>query len=443
MSTNLETTNGISLPDTTNYALSHINNVLAAFNLPREVLASDEEILYAWKELPREILRIPPQLRDGLIMRMCVATSVGLFDGAINYIWNAVIITLRRKITNFGLPLVAQTLDRKFDDDDLNNCMDSELLDLCYKLQLLSEDGYFFLSQCRDIRNNFSSAHPSIAQIDDRELINFISRCCKYGITEDYSLQGVNVSDFISSVKGRKMDEDELEVWEQKLIDTFPAQRQMLIPSLMGIYCDPEASESSRLNAVKIFSSIIDYIDDKAKSSMLDQYNKYFVKGLEEKCTAAKVLFEKLKMLNLLNTAEQHAIYKKACANLLKSHLEFNNFYNEPPFAQRLHELSESLKTPDTIQSEYVYTILMGYVGNGYGVSNAAIYYYTEMIKNFSPKEINYLIGLCNQKSLFTEKIRNYRSCKDRYVTALKLIDRDSMSTSQLANYDSLLKKLQ
>ena len=45
MSTNLETTNGISLPDTTNYALSHINNVLAAFNLPREVLASDEERL--------------------------------------------------------------------------------------------------------------------------------------------------------------------------------------------------------------------------------------------------------------------------------------------------------------------------------------------------------------------------------------------------------------
>ena len=410
MSENLENANQISLPDNTNYVLSHINSILAAFNLPRGVLASDDEILYAWKELPREILRIPPQLRDGLIMRMCVATSVGLFDGAINYIWNAVIITLRRKITNFGLSLVGQTLDRKFDDDDLNNCMDSELLDLCYKLQLLSEDGYFFLNQCRNIRNNFSSAHPSIAQIDDRELINFISRCCKYGITEDYSLQGVNVSDFMSSIKGRKMDEDEIEVWKQKLIDTFPAQRQMLIPSLMGIYCDSEASESSRLNAIKIFSSIIDYIDDKAKSSMLDLYNKYFVKGHEDKCTAAKVLFEKLKMLNLLNTAEQHAIYKKACANLLKAHLEFNNFYNEPPFAQRLYELSESLKTPDTIQPEYVYTILMGYVGNGYGVSNAAIYYYTEMIKNFSPKEINHLLRLCKQKSLFTEKIRETSS---------------------------------
>lgn len=442
MSINSEIINEITLPDTTNDALSHVNNILSAFNLPREVLASDEEISYAWRELPREILRIPPQLRDGLIMRMCVATSVGLFDGAINYIWNAVIITLRRKITNFGLPLVAQTLDRKFDDDDLNNCMDSELLDLCYKLQLLSEDGYFFLNQCRNIRNNFSSAHPSIAQIDDRELINFISRCCKYGITEDYSLLGVNVPDFISSIKGRKMDEEEIEIWKQKLIDTFPAQRQMLIPSLMGIYCDPEVTESSRLNAIKIFSSIIDYIDDKAKSSMLDQYNKYFVKGLEEKCTAAKVLFEKLRMLNLLNTAEQHAIYKKACTNLLNAHLEFNNFYNEPPFAQRLYELSESLKTPETIQLEYVYTILMGYVGNGYGVSNAAIYYYTEMIKNFSPKEINHLISLCNQKSLFTEKIKNYKSCKDRYIAALKLIDRDSMNSSQLASYDTLLKKL-
>lgn len=89
---------------------------------------------------------------------------------------------------------------------------------MCYKLELLSEDGYFFLNQCRDIRNNFSSAHPSMARIDDRELINFISRCCKYGITNDYSLQGVNVSDLLTSVKGRKLDDDELNVWKQRML---------------------------------------------------------------------------------------------------------------------------------------------------------------------------------------------------------------------------------
>lgn len=432
----------IQLPDTLSQTLPQINNIMKSFNLPRSILASDDEISYAWEELPREIKRIPPELRNEMIVRMCVATSVGLFDGAINYIWNAVIITLRQKVRNFGLALVAQTLGKKFENEDLDNYMDSELLELCYKLELLSEDGYFFLNQCRDIRNNFSSAHPSIAPIDDRELINFISRCCKYGITNDYSLQGINVSDFISSIKGRKFEDDELQFWKQRLIDTFPAQRQLLVPTLMGIYCDSESSEITRLNALKICMSISEFIDDKIKSSMIEQYNKYFIKGANDKCIAARTLFEKLKMLNLLSTSEQHSLIKNACNNLLNAHLGFNNFYTEPPFAQRLLEITSSLKTPETVQYEYVYTVLMAYIGNPYGVSNAAIEYYEEMIKNFSPKEISILIGLPNYKSLFTDRIKSYPQCKVRYVLALELLDRDSMNTTQLGLYDNLLQKM-
>lgn len=442
MKKELITANNIELPDTLNTALIHIDNVMKSFNLPRDIIASDDEISYAWRELPREIMRIPAELRDELIVRMCVATSVGLFDGAINYIWNAVIVALKRKVKNFGLALVAQTLNRKFEDEDLNNYMDAQLLDLCYKLQILSEDGYYFLNQCRDIRNNFSSAHPSIARIDDRELINFISRCCKYGITTDYSMQGINVSDFLSSVKGRKLDEDELAVWKQRLIDTFPAQRQLLIPMLMGIYCDSDSSEVIRLNSLKICVLVKDYIDEITKSSMIEQYNKYFVKGEDVKRDMAVKLFEKLHMLNLLDTSKQHSIVKLACKNLLNAHLGYNNFYSEPPFAQRLLEITSNLKTPDTIQQEYVYTVLMGYVGNPYGVSNAAIEYYEEMICNFSPMEITYLITLMDKKTLFSEKIKNYIGCKKRYIKALKLIDRDSMNSKQCLIYDELLNNL-
>lgn len=432
----------VTLPETLNYTLSHIDNMMKSFNLPREVLASDEEIMYAWRDLPREIMRIPPELRDELIARMCVATSVGLFDGAINYIWNAVILALRHKVRNFGLSLVAQTQGRKFEENDLNSIMDSELLELCYKLQLLSEDGYFFLNQCRDIRNNFSSAHPSIARIDDRELITFISRCCKYGITEDYSLQGVNVPDFLSAIKGRKLEEEELNILIDKLKETFPAQRQLLVPTLMGIYCDPDSTESTRINALKICVSIKDIIDEKTKSAMIEQYNKYFIKGETDKCSASEILFEKLQMLNLLSSPKQHSIFKNACKALLNAHLEYNNFYNEPPFAERLKELTESMKTPETVQQEYVYSVLMGFVGNPYGVSIAAVPYYEEMIKDFSPREISYFIHLLDEKTLFSEKISKYKCCRERYILALNLIDCDSMSSKQKADMNNLLSKI-
>ena len=96
-----------SVPDT---ILPAIKELTDSLGIPRAVLASDEEITYAWRDLPRELKNIPLELRGELIARMCVAVSTGLFDGAMNYIWNAAILQLRSKVRNFGLAIVAQIL---------------------------------------------------------------------------------------------------------------------------------------------------------------------------------------------------------------------------------------------------------------------------------------------------------------------------------------------
>lgn len=423
------------------FALDHISEIISHLNLPRNIIASNDEIGYAWNELPREISRIPEELRDELIVRMCIATSVGLFDGAINYIWNATIIALRKKVLSFGLSLVAQTLNKKFEESDLSEMRDAELLEICYKLELLSEEGYYFLNQNRDIRNNFSVAHPNIARIDDRELINFISRCCKYGITEDYSLIGIDVSDFVSSVKTRKLTEEELSYWVDKLKITFSAQRQLLIPMLMGIYCDPTTNESSRLNCLRIASDLGDILDEKTKSIMIDRYNKYFISGEEDKVIAGRLWFERLGLLELLSTAEKHSLVKSACDNLVRIHNEFNNFYNEPPFASRLVEISNSIEIPESVQHEYVYAVVTCFVGNGYGVSNSAVPYYQQMIENFSPKEIQHLLKLIDTEKLFSNKIKNSINCRNRFRMALELIEHDSMNQAQQLLHSNLIKK--
>jgi hypothetical protein len=55
-----------NLPNVLQSTLPHIESIIKAFNLPREIIASNEEITYAWKDLPREIQRIPPELRMNL-----------------------------------------------------------------------------------------------------------------------------------------------------------------------------------------------------------------------------------------------------------------------------------------------------------------------------------------------------------------------------------------
>ena len=95
----------ISLPALPNTVLPAIEQLTEALGIPRDVLASQEEIECAWRDLPRELREVPEQLRGELVARMCVAVSTGLFDGAMNYIWNAAILQLRQKIRNFGLSI--------------------------------------------------------------------------------------------------------------------------------------------------------------------------------------------------------------------------------------------------------------------------------------------------------------------------------------------------
>ena len=120
----------VNLPALPNTVLPAINELTAALGIPRDVLASQEEIEYAWRDLPRELREIPADLRGELVARMCVAVSTGLFDGAMNYIWNAAILQLRQKIRNFGLAVVAQIQQSDFEEKHLLELQDSRLLDL-------------------------------------------------------------------------------------------------------------------------------------------------------------------------------------------------------------------------------------------------------------------------------------------------------------------------
>lgn len=184
------------LPSVPTTILPAIAELTAALGIPRNVLASDEEISFAWQDLPRELRLIPSDLRGELVARMCVAVSAGLFDGAMNYIWNAAILQIRQKVRNFGLPIVSQMLQSDFEEKHLIDLQDSKLLELALKLNLVNEDGYFFLDHCREMRNNFSAAHPTIGNINDREFTTFLNRCVRYALADASSPRGVNVADF-------------------------------------------------------------------------------------------------------------------------------------------------------------------------------------------------------------------------------------------------------
>ncbi len=227
------------LPEIADLSEPLLAEITLAFGLDRDVLASEDAIDHAWQQLPRQLGKIPVELRDERLLRMCVAVASGLFDAAINYVWNATIIELRQKVRRFGLAVVPQLLDDSaFDEDKLVGLKDAELLELCRKLNLIGEDNYFFLDQCRDTRNNFSVAHPAAGVVDEDEFIAFLSRCRKHGLVQTKDPQGVDTKAFLSAIKGKAFKKTQKEEWIRRLQETFDAQRELLFGTLHGIFCE-------------------------------------------------------------------------------------------------------------------------------------------------------------------------------------------------------------
>lgn len=431
----------VKLPQIVESTVPVLDQLTTTLGVPRDLLASSNEIQTAWNNLPNVMNKIPPALRTEGLARMCVAVAAGLFDSAINYVWNSSVIELREKVKRFGLPVVEQLLSKtNFDEQALFDLKDSELLSLCLKLNLITEDGYFFLDQCRDIRNNFSAAHPVVGKIDDHEFIAFANRCAKYALGNENNPVGVDISSFMTAVKGTKFSEEQKNQWVQRIGKTHEAQQYLLFGTLHGIYCDPASVEQYRVNALMIAGDFAPNFTPKAKSDLINRHHDYIAKGDEKRHKASQQFFEKLGMLKLLGEHEFHAMLSNAAKKLIAVHQAMDNFYNEPPFAERLLQISEQGAIPDTVKEELVSVVVTCAVGNPYGVSNAAIPYYHKLIQGFSPSEVEIMLGLPNKKLIVSERIKQHGSCRNRYKELVGLIDPTSVPTKSAAIYQHWTK---
>jgi hypothetical protein len=173
----------------------------------------------------------------------------------------------------------------------------------------------------------------------------------------------------------------------------------------------------------------------KAKSDLINRHHDYIAKGDEKRHKASQQFFERLGMLALLGDHEFHALISNASKRLFGVHQAMDNFYNEPPFAERLMQLTKQGAIPDSVKEELVTVVVTCAVGNTYGISRAAAPYYHDIIQGFSPSEVEIMLGLPDKKLIVSRRIKAYRSCQKRFKKLVDLIDETSVPTKSAAAY--------
>lgn len=413
------------------------------YGLTDDVLANPDQIGYALLNLQREFSEIPPVVIENnkiLLARMLIAASTGLFDAAINYIWNVSIISLRNRVIDFGIEVVSQIRGSKFDQKELNDLKDYELIKLCLELNLINEEAYFFLDQCRDTRNYFSAAHPPIGELNDRELVGFTNRCVRFAISAEQNPTGVDMPAFMRAMKTSKFSKEEISTWRDNISQTHEAQREQIFSMLYGMYCDPVISQDTRLNCLDILREFSDEMAPNMSSLVVQKHGEYLSEGVSGKVKASSQLLEQLGKIGYLTEVERARIFINALKTLITTHHGYDNFYNEPPHARRILELREQTEVPASAQKEYVRSIITCAIGNEYGVSNSAEGYYKQLVSGFSPREISIMLDIVEENNIISRRVTNNKACKERFKKLLSLIDMDSVPSTYISKYNMFLK---
>lgn len=385
-----------------------LEQFVLANNLPTEnVLAPNEEKVRLFNNFAYSIEALPTELREksDYLTKFIVASAVGLFDGALNYLWDEIIRTLRNKAVLYDLTYfysIAEQINPQYkklkEANDLEAISDYDLLQTLKRINILDDYAFNTLVNMNYMRNHASAAHPNNNEITGIKLASLLEEGIKYAITLEPDASSIEIKQLYDNVRTNEIpDEDFDDICDELL--KLPIDRlDDFVVSLFGLYCDLKSAEYIRKNILEISKRIWCNISEGSKYKIGAKYGYYRKNGYVEQ---KEIVNHYLETVDGIKYKDNDSIVADLIdkLNQLKSvHFRMNNFYNEYAYARDVDASLPKNSIPAAIRNDFVKTICICYAGNGNGFRNGvdedAAIIYKKMIDNFTNNEIKNFILL-------------------------------------------------
>ncbi len=406
-----------------------LTNYLQKLGLPyQNVLVNIEERTRVLTNLPSVAAEVPSEIRASslYLSKFLAAVGAGLFDAALNFIWDETVQDLRRKVDQFDLEyffdsvVTDPTRRAKLNSaEDLVNLDDWELIRGCHLTGILSDIGLKHLDYIRNMRNWASAAHPNQVGITGLQLVSWLETCIKEVLGKAPSAPAIEVKRLLHNIRTQVLTAtDASPICDS--ISLLPVDlTTSLLRTLFGMYSDPKTSVQVKSNIKLVAKTAWDRGSDEIRNEIGIKYATYATNADIQRKEAGREFLTIVDGLTYLPRDTLTVEMNDTLEALLLSHQAFNNFYNEPPHARLLAKyVPDTGKIPDAIRSRYVKTVTMCYIGNGYGVSTVAYAYYQEMIEKYQDNEI-YQVLLLPKDKIFASRLQ-FDDCKKRFRALLQ-----------------------
>jgi hypothetical protein len=219
---------------------------LSYLDLPADhVLVDNKERAKAIFLLPDALSRldITQRKRAYYISKFVASCGAGLFDAALNYLWDETILNLREKVIKYDLNYFYDSikgLDReKYQNEtDLIDLPDWQLIEGCRETEIITSIGYTHLNYIRDMRNFASAAHPNQTELTGLMLASWLDICIREVLGKEPSASAITVKVLITNIREEVFDESIARHIKSK-IEILPTELSgTLLKSLFGMYVD-------------------------------------------------------------------------------------------------------------------------------------------------------------------------------------------------------------
>lgn len=410
---------------------SKFEEYLVSLKLPTEnIIASPQERNLIMDALPKFILSLPEENRKDAryLSKFIAGAAVGLFDASLNFVWNEVVINLRRKVIIYGLDLFfdeavgGKNRDNFSTEEDLAGIKDRTLLDTCLKLELISELVHKKLVHILDMRNDIGSSHPNQYSINSYELLGWLQTCINEVIKEEASKSSITVRQIIDNVKRStsKFNKDYIAQFETSIKEVSKVLIGNLLTTLFNLFISNKTDSIVKQNISLLVPIVWNEALDSKKYSLGIQIANFKANLDAEKVKNAELFFDICDGKRYLTESDRIVTLSELSENLQQTHYAWDNYYNEVPIARDIMAfIKKSEDIPEAIEVKLIEAFLTCRIGREvswhHGISPNGLKYYNHFFELLNQNQVILVLksiikpefSSCFYGSIRTENFKN------------------------------------
>ena len=355
------------------------------------------------------------------ISKFVVACAVGLFDAALNYLWNETVRNLREKVARFDLQYFCDSVVSDGNkppiirsEADLEKLDDWELIRGCRFTGIITENGFRHLDYVRSMRNYVSAAHPNQNEITGLQIVGWLEACTLEVLAKEPAGPVIEIRKLLHNLRTQHLSEGDVPAIKSALPSLPEDLSSSLLRAIFGMYTDTGMDSRVRDNIKLVAKSIWDAAPVDARREAGIKQATLAVNGEVPRSNLAREFIEVVGGLEFLPDSTLSPEISMALDNLVTAHDGWNNFRAEAAPARLLHRLVPVTgRVPVPILKKYVKTLTMCTIGNGFGVSRSAQEYYDDLISRFSDNDILAFVNLVGDQE--TASRLQFPGCAQRF----------------------------